>query len=127
MPSSRKRIGFLPKSEIQDLINILCENTNCSQSKVTGFLVEEALIARGLLENNDSLEKNKDINKTSIIKDSKEVNFEDISKPTNSKVRISDLIKNENSQAVEYETLKDYIEYKRFKQMLRTIKAEGSD
>ena len=49
MPSPRKRIGFLPRSEVQYIIDKICENNKLSQSKVTGILVEEALISRGVL------------------------------------------------------------------------------
>ena len=46
MPSQRKRIGFLPTVEVQDIINKICASENISQSKVTGILVEEAIKAR---------------------------------------------------------------------------------
>lgn len=49
MPSPRKRIGFLPSSEVQKIIDEICSNSKLSQSRVTGMLVEEALGARGLI------------------------------------------------------------------------------
>ena len=49
MPSSRKRIGFLPSEEVQIIIEKICKDKNLSQSKVTGILVEEALKNRGAL------------------------------------------------------------------------------
>ena len=49
MPSKRKRIGFLPRLEIQKIIDEICVHNKLSQSKVTGILVEEALITRGIL------------------------------------------------------------------------------
>ena len=51
MPSQRKRIGFLPRPDVQKIINQFCINNKLSQSKVTGILVEEALISRGFLDN----------------------------------------------------------------------------
>ena len=51
MPSHRKRIGFLPKREVHDLIEQISRENNFSQSRVTGLLVEEALRSRGLLNN----------------------------------------------------------------------------
>ena len=51
MPSSRKRIGFLPSQEVQNIIEGLCKDNNYSQSKITGLLVEEALRLRGFLGN----------------------------------------------------------------------------
>ena len=49
MPTQRKRIGFLPSSEVQILIDKICNHNKLSQSKVTGILVEEALSLRGVL------------------------------------------------------------------------------
>ena len=50
MPTQRKRIGFLPRSEVQNLIDKICNHNRLSQSKVTGLLVEEALCSRGVLK-----------------------------------------------------------------------------
>ena len=55
MPSLRKRIGFLPSSEVQSIIDKICKHNRLSQSKVTGILVEEALNSRGVLQS--SIEK----------------------------------------------------------------------
>tara|TARA_Y100000991_G_C21683584_1_gene226244 strand:- start:89 stop:454 length:366 start_codon:yes stop_codon:yes gene_type:complete len=51
MPSQRRRIGFLPRAEVQIIINKICDHNKLSQSKVTGILVEEALTSRGMLNN----------------------------------------------------------------------------
>ena len=50
MPSTRKRIGYLPKINIQKIITNIAIKENLSQSKVVGILVEEALMARGFIE-----------------------------------------------------------------------------
>ena len=50
MPSSRKRIGYLPSEEVHEIIEELCKANEFSQSKVTGLLVEEALRSRGVLK-----------------------------------------------------------------------------
>ena len=49
MPTQRRRIGFLPSSEVQNIIDKVCNHNKLSQSKVTGILVEEALRSRGVL------------------------------------------------------------------------------
>ena len=54
MPSPRKRIGFLPSEEVHEIIEKLCTANEFSQSKVTGLLVEEALISRGVLNKSSS-------------------------------------------------------------------------
>ena len=74
MPSIRKRIGYLPSLNIQEIITSISKKENLSQSKVVGLLVEEALIARGIYnpENtNDLIRKNiyrkvNDINNSSL-------------------------------------------------------------
>tara|TARA_Y100001968_G_scaffold36124_1_gene27732 strand:+ start:626 stop:1021 length:396 start_codon:yes stop_codon:yes gene_type:complete len=50
MPSTRKRIGYLPSVNTQEKITMIANKENLSQSKVVGILVEEALIARGSLD-----------------------------------------------------------------------------
>ncbi len=50
MPSIRKRIGYLPSIKAQKTITKIANKEKLSQSKVVGILVEEALIARGGLE-----------------------------------------------------------------------------
>ena len=85
MPSQRKRIGFLPSSEVQDIIDKICASENISQSKVTGILVEEAIKARVLKTKSHSLE-----------------NYDDN----------------------EFKLVKEFIEYKRFKIMLKQAISE---
>ena len=50
MPSIRKRIGYLPSINIQEIITKIAKEERLSQSKVVGILVEEALISRGLFD-----------------------------------------------------------------------------
>ena len=89
MPSQRKRIGFLPTAEVQEIINKICASENISQSKVTGILVEEAINARSL-RNTDQ-------------------------KP-------SDISGNTND--IEFNLVKEFLEYKRFKIMLKKAISE---
>ena len=69
MPSIRKRIGYLPSLNIQEIISNISRKEKLSQSKVVGILVEEALIARGvysLQEKNDLMKKGSYRNKSRI-------------------------------------------------------------
>ena len=84
MPTSRKRIGFLPTEEVKDIIDKICLKNNLSQSKVTGILVKEAIKARVM--KNDSINSNE----LSVISDDNEFNL-----------------------------VKEFIEYKRFKIMFK--------
>ena len=84
MPSQRKRIGFLPTAEVQEVINKICASENISQSKVTGILVKEALKARIMKGNT--------------------LNINEV-----------DGYSNNN----EFNLIKEFIEYKRFKIMFK--------
>tara|TARA_B100000579_G_C22457341_1_gene677226 strand:- start:117 stop:509 length:393 start_codon:yes stop_codon:yes gene_type:complete len=74
MPSIRKRIGYLPSINIQQIITNISKKEKLSQSKVVGILVKEALIARGLLDyqstnipiNDVSLSNQSDLNNSSF-------------------------------------------------------------
>ena len=89
MPSQRKRIGFLPTAEVQEIINKICASENISQSKVTGILVKEAINARNL------------------------------SKPSQNPNDISG-----NTNDNEFNLVKEFLEYKRFKIMLKKAISE---
>ena len=89
MPSQRKRIGFLPTAEVQEIINKICASENISQSKVTGILVKEAINARNLR------------------------------KPMQNPNDLSG-IANDN----EFNLVKEFLEYKRFKIMLKKAISE---
>ena len=89
MPSQRKRIGFLPTVEVQEIINKICASENISQSKVTGILVKEAINARNL------------------------------SKPSQN---LNDV--NGNTNDNEFNLVKEFLEYKRFKIMLKKAISE---
>tara|TARA_Y100001978_G_scaffold184780_1_gene183327 strand:+ start:360 stop:638 length:279 start_codon:yes stop_codon:yes gene_type:complete len=86
MPSPRKRIGFLPTVEVQEIINQICSSENISQSKVTGILVNEALKAR-------NIEKDVPVNK----------------------------VNEDSSYESELNMIREFLEYKRFKKMLKMI------
>ena len=60
MPSIRKRIGYLPSINARETIIKIANEEKLSQSKVVGILVEEALIARGKfdLQNSNDLIRN---------------------------------------------------------------------
>tara|TARA_B100001769_G_scaffold244178_1_gene213214 strand:+ start:177 stop:542 length:366 start_codon:yes stop_codon:yes gene_type:complete len=117
MPTQRRRIGFLPRTKVQDIIDDICNHNKLSQSKVTGILVEEALSSRGLLNtsikklsldlNSDNSESLLTANKTlynEVSNDKDNINLEDVS--------INDEVK----------MINDFIEYKFFKNMMNRNK-----
>ena len=70
MPTKKKRVGFIPRTDVLDLINKLSYKNNLSYSKIINILVEEALYKRGLFntkkeminEKKDSYKKYNDNN-----------------------------------------------------------------
>ena len=48
MESTVKRIGYLPRKRVLDIIDQIALSESISRSKVVGILVEEALDARGI-------------------------------------------------------------------------------
>ncbi len=49
MENKVKRIGYLPRKRVLEIIDEISKNESISRSKVVGLLVEEALDARGNL------------------------------------------------------------------------------
>ena len=48
MPTKKKRVGFIPRGVVLELIKKLSFESNLSNSKIINILVEEALFTRGL-------------------------------------------------------------------------------
>ena len=89
MPTKKRRVGFIPRSEVLDLINNLSFESNLSISKIINILVEEALYKRGIFN----------------IKNGKVLNYENINfynenqiKIKNDDKDISDEINNSENQ-----------------------------
>ena len=117
MPSQRKRIGFLPSSEVQKIIDKICNHNRLSQSKVTGILVEEALNSRGVLKSSiDKLSKKiQDYNNdklliSNISSNNENYHFED------------SLNLNNVSMNDELQMINDFIEFKFFKNIMNKKK-----
>ena len=123
MPTPRKRIGYLPSIEIQNIISNISHENKISQSKVTGLLVEEALSLRGMIvqgTSNNKTNNSIDINDySSILK-----NKNEISSRNNLKDTISNTSEYTNE---EYELLSEYLKFKRFKKFLKLINDENND
>ena len=63
MDNSVKRIGYLPRKRVLEIINQISKSESISRSKVVGILVEEALDARGIVNfGYSNLKKSKALN-----------------------------------------------------------------
>ena len=117
MPSQRKRIGFLPRAEIQIIIDQICKYNKLSQSKVTGILVEEALNSRGVINSsvkNKSHEIHSNDNKSLLITND---NFNNEKHIDNDNANLD-----ENYIKDEVQMINDFIEFKFFKNIMNKNK-----
>ena len=120
MPTSRKRIGFLPTNEVKNIIDKICLRNNLSQSKVTGILVEEALKARNLYK----LKNEQNIEEIDLNKELYESNFSNkINQFTSNNKYIEE--DKEDKEEKEYTLIKEYLNYKNFKKLLSIVQSES--
>ena len=115
MPTRKRRIGFIPSLDVLKIIDRISEEENLSNSKVANILIEEALSARGLIENNkkDYFINNFQNFKKEISSLQNIFNEEDF-KSNNS---YDDLIEYENSR----EHYKKFIQFLHFKKMMNVF------
>ena len=114
MPSPRKRIGFLPSEEVQEIIEKLCIANEFSQSKVTGLLVEEALMSRGVL--NQSFGKNK-VEEKDLINFSFDQKI--FSENNKSPLNLDEYAVNKKVLSEDIKMMHEFIEFKYFKKVMK--------
>ena len=77
MDANVKRIGYLPRKRVLEIIDKISESESISRSKVVGILVEEALDARGIanfgFSNKGSIDNNRIINNINNTEVSKSI------------------------------------------------------
>ena len=113
MPTSRKRIGFLPTEEVKNIIDKICLRNNLSQSKVTGILVEEALKARNLYKS-----------KSKECTEEIDLNYELHNSKISNKLDDFTFKNNDIAEDNEYNLIKEYLNYKNFKKILSRFESE---
>ena len=69
MENKVKRIGYLPRKRVLEIIDEISKNESISRSKVVGLLVEEALDARGIANFGYSNISKSNLYKSDIYKD----------------------------------------------------------
>ena len=79
MDNSVKRIGYLPRKRVLEIIDKISQTESISRSKVVGILVEEALGARGIdnfgFGNNINSNNNKVENFSNNVKNNQNINI----------------------------------------------------
>ena len=114
MPSSRKRIGFLPSVEVHEIIEKLCTANEFSQSKVTGLLVEEALRSRGVLNESygQKLGEKGDFIYFSF-------NHETFSDNNKSQLNVDEYAVNKKVLSDDIKMMHEFVEFKYFKKVMK--------
>ena len=74
MDTKVKRIGYLPRKRVLEIIDEISKNESISRSKVVGLLVEEALDARGIANFGYSNVSKSNLYKSDIYKEAKNDN-----------------------------------------------------
>ena len=79
MDNGVKRIGYLPRKRVLEIIDKISQAESISRSKVVGILVEEALGARGIdnfgFGNKINLNNNKIDNFSNSVKNNQNINI----------------------------------------------------
>ena len=76
MPTKKRRVGFIPRSDVLELIKQLGYESNLSNSKIINILVEEALYKRGMFNINSGKKYNREVNNN--IDEKNKINIENV-------------------------------------------------
>ena len=127
MPTKKKRVGFIPREDVMQIIDKLSIENNLSYSKIISILVEEALSIRGIFN-----KKNGKVSQSFLLTNhiSKDLpgNFGDLI--DNSKLSTNTKLSNHfnpsksnysndsNQDAFELQTYKKFLSFLKFQEMM---------
>ena len=97
MPTKKKRVGFIPREEVMNIINKLSVENNLSNSKIISILVEEALSLRGIFNKK-------------------------IGKATQSYLKIEDKSVDLSEDHIDLQTYKKFLSFLKFQEMMKEYK-----
>ena len=131
MPTKKKRVGFIPREDVLEIIDKLSTENNLSNSKIISILVEEALSIRGIFNKKTG----KVTNSFLEVKDYSEDLIEDSTKnEINEKLTLnSKLVNNKNSgkknllnrssqDNFDLQTYKKFLSFLKFQEMMDEYK-----
>jgi len=127
MPTNKKRVGFIPREDVMEIINKLSIENNLSNSKIINILVEEALSIRGMFNKKNGkatksyLKFNEDSQGISEYsadyKDNE--NYTINTKIDNHKNIVKTiLLKQKNQEDYDLQTYKQFLSFLRFQKMM---------
>ena len=127
MPTKKKRVGFIPRDDVFEIINKLSTENNLSNSKIISILVEEALSIRGIFnkktgkvtkaytEVKDSLDYLTDDSTENEINKNLTINTKLVNNKNPSKTR---LLNRSNQDTFDLQTYKKFLSFLRFQEMM---------
>ncbi len=127
MPTKKKRVGFIPREDVWEIIDKLSTENNLSNSKIISILVEEALSIRGIFNKKTGkvIKSNPEIKDYSdnLIEDSTENEINEKltlnSKLVNNKNPGKTTLLNRSSQdKFDLQTYKKFLSFLKFQEMM---------
>ena len=115
MPTKKRRVGFIPRSDVLEIINQLSTENNLSNSKVINILVEEALYKRGIFQinkENDTKNSGRTINNNRLINELNE----------SSQQSINSIPREFNIQSLDLEIYEKFIMFLQFQEKMNRNK-----
>ena len=97
MPTKKKRVGFIPREEVMNIISKLSVENNLSNSKIISILVEEALSIRGIFNKK-------------------------IGKATQSYLKIEDKSVDLSEDHIDLQTYKKFLSFLKFQEIMEDYK-----
>jgi len=131
MPTKKKRVGFIPRSDVMKLIDKLSLENNLSNSKIISILVEEALSVRGIFNKTTgkitqsylkSEENLQEFSEYSVdIKDNEKFTIKPkLSKNIN--LDKTNLLKQTDNETFDLQIYKKFISFLKFQEMISELK-----
>ena len=127
MPTKKKRIGFIPREDVLNIIDKLSLENNLSNSKIISILVEEALSVRGIFnkKNGKATQSSETTKENSQNLSDNSPNFLDNSKfsidskfGNNFNTSKSTHLNEANQYAFDLETYKKFLSFLKFQEMI---------
>ena len=127
MPTKKKRVGFIPREDVLEIIEELSIENNLSNSKIISILVEEALSIRGIFN-----KKTGKVNKSYLeLKDYSDYLIEDSTENIiNEKLTLNsklvnnknpgkkNLLNRSNQDTFDLQTYKKFLSFLKFQEMM---------
>ena len=127
MPTKKKRVGFIPREDVFEIIDKLSTENNLSNSKIISILVEEALSIRGIFNKktgkvnkayaagNNSLDYLTEDSSESDINEKLTINTKLVKNKNSFKTT---LLNRSNQETFDLETYKKFLSFLRFQEMM---------